>query len=149
MLEWRQTFSSSGSLHNLIIYLQEKDSTQSYSRFSVTKWSQFIMKESLFSAKKAFDIISFTLYVTWLTVCKRQTNAILNKIMDLFHNEIISFCLWKATVRLAEGYMYSFSLVNLFSGVSCLLPMGSLCAVSARSHVLPAPLLLEGFWSKF
>jgi hypothetical protein len=35
------------------------------------------------------------------TVCKRQTNAILNKIMDLFHNEIISFCQWKATIRLA------------------------------------------------
>jgi hypothetical protein len=36
-----------------------------------------------------------------LTVCKRQTNAILNKIIDLFHNEIISFCQWKATLRLA------------------------------------------------
>jgi hypothetical protein len=40
-------------------------------------------------------------YWLWLTAFKRQTNAILNKIMDLFHNEIISFCQWKATIRLA------------------------------------------------
>jgi hypothetical protein len=51
------------------------------------------MKESLFSARKAFPMRSFPLYVTYcismLTVCKRQTNALLNKIMDLFHDEII------------------------------------------------------------
>jgi hypothetical protein len=48
-------------------------------------------------------------YWLWLTVCKRQTNAILNKVMDLFHNEIISFCQWKATIRLAagDGNLYS------------------------------------------
>jgi hypothetical protein len=38
-----------------------------------------------------------------LAVCKRQTNAILYKIMVLFHNEIILFCQWKATIRLAAG----------------------------------------------
>jgi hypothetical protein len=44
-------------------------------------------------------------YWLWLTASKRQTNAILNKIMDLFHNEIISFCHWKATIRLASEFV--------------------------------------------
>jgi hypothetical protein len=42
-----------------------------------------------------------------LAVCKRQTNAILNKIIDLFHNEIISFCLRKATIKLAAAGLLS------------------------------------------
>jgi hypothetical protein len=39
--------------------------TQSYSRFSQTKWNNYIMKESFFSARKAFPMRSFTLYVTF------------------------------------------------------------------------------------
>jgi hypothetical protein len=55
------------------------------------------MKESFFSARKAFPMRSFTLFVTFFFIdfdlqYARQTNAILNRIMDLFHNEIISFC---------------------------------------------------------
>jgi hypothetical protein len=85
-------------------------STQSFSRFSVTKWNNFIMKESFFSAKISVPQDKF--HVSWcylflidfdLQTCKRQTNAILNKIMDLFRNKIISFCQWKATIRLAAG----------------------------------------------
>jgi hypothetical protein len=56
-------------------------------------------------------------YWLWLTVCKRQTNAILNKIMDLFHNEIISFCQRKATIRLAAGFIYEIpTLYRYFKG---------------------------------
>jgi hypothetical protein len=53
-------------------------------------------------------------YWLWLAVCKRQTNAILNKIMDLFHNEIISFCQCKATIRLA-ACMYDFKVWQIKS----------------------------------
>jgi hypothetical protein len=40
-------------------------SVQSYNHFSVTKWNNFIMKESFFSATKVFPIISFILYITF------------------------------------------------------------------------------------
>jgi hypothetical protein len=54
-----------------------------------------------------WEVLHYTLpfsYWLRLAACKRQTNAILNKIMDLFHNEIISFCLRRATIKLASGY---------------------------------------------
>jgi hypothetical protein len=70
--------------------------TQSYSRFSQTKWNNFIMKESFFSAGKAF----------------------LNKIMDLFHNEIISFCQWKATIKLASVWRGKLVIIMLWLQLS-------------------------------
>jgi hypothetical protein len=60
-------FVSRRSELTLWVYLALSPSlaSQSYSCFSVTKWNNFIMKESFFSAKKAFPMISFTLYVTF------------------------------------------------------------------------------------
>jgi hypothetical protein len=75
------------------------------------------MKESFFSARKAFPMRGFTIYITFFlltSTCSIQetdqynTGTVLNNIpvIDLFHNEIISFCQRKATIRLAADSLH-------------------------------------------
>jgi hypothetical protein len=75
------------------------------------------MKKSFFSAKKAFPMRSFTFYVTFFLLISRQTNAILNKIMNLFHNEIISQC--RIRVKFTVTFMFMTYTFLVYKQLSC------------------------------